>query len=402
VNPDLPKFEDCSGCGVCSNVCAASAIRIVTDKNGFLQPVVDGSKCVKCGACEKKCPCLSADNLPNNDISEAVPWAAWSNDGRIRYNSSSGGVFAQIATELLQSNNTVVAGASLQINNAVRHIAIDNADDIVKLQGTKYIQSETGDRYKKTKDCLEKGYSVLFSGTPCQIAGLYTYIGNKIYKGILYTAEVICHGVPSKLLLQYALEQHNAKEVVTYRTKSKGWGYVSQRMSYLKENGIYEINERKNDWFYRLFLSDLFLRPLCYDCPYGKLPRTADISLADFWGIKSFPEEQYSGISLLIVNNEKGRQLVNNTVQLTKHRVDWDTCLPYNRHVFFSKKELRNKYLSTETHKIVKLPPGLNRWLFFSSKKNPFLWIYLRKAKISMNKRKNTILKSVLNTVNGK
>jgi coenzyme F420-reducing hydrogenase beta subunit len=400
MKPDLPGFENCSGCGVCSNVCGQSAIQIKLNKNGFLQPVINELKCIACGACEKTCPCLSENGLPVRNMREAIPYAAWSNNDEIRFRSSSGGAFAQIALELLQKNSTVVIGASLQSGNMVKHVVVNNVNDIAKLQGTKYIQSETEDVFRKTVNYLKSGYTVLFSGTPCQIAGIYKYVEKKEYKGELYTAEVICHGVPSKLLLEYALKKHKAAEVVSFRTKSEGWN-LSQRMIYLNKNKtVCEIksNEKQSDWFYRFFFSDLFLRPGCYSCLYGKLPRTADISLADFWGVKSFAEEQYKGISLLIANSDKGHYLIDNTKQLTKNSIHWNECLPYNRHVFFSKNELKSKSFSLYTHLIVKLPKILNWWLFLF-RKNPLLWLYLRNAKKAMAKRKNRLLKTILETI---
>jgi coenzyme F420-reducing hydrogenase beta subunit len=396
--PNLPKFENCSGCGVCSNVCGQTAIKMGLNKNGFLQPVIDELKCTACGSCEKKCPCLSKHGLPIRNLSETVPYAAWSNDDKIRFKSSSGGAFAQIAIEFLQKNNSIVIGASLLSNSTVKHIIVDNVDDITKLQGTKYIQSETEDVYRKTVNYLKLGYNVLFSGTPCQISGIYKYVGTKEYEGALYTAEVICHGVPSKLLLDYVLKKHHAKEVVSFRTKSEGWGYISYQMSYLREHCVCEINKRETDLFYKFFFSDLFLRPSCYDCLYGHLPRIADFSLADFWGVKTFPDEQYKGISLLIVNSKEGHYLVNNTNQLTKNSIRWKECLPYNRHIFFAKKELKTKSFSLYTHQIVKLPLILNQWLFLF-KKNPLLWLYLRKTKKVMTKWKNDILKTFFETV---
>ena len=298
IKVSLPSKDDCTGCGMCSNVCKQQAIKLILKGDGFLYPKIDYSLCILCRACENKCPVNS--NIKKDIKQPQYFHYGYSINKEIRMKSSSGGVFAQIAYNFLDIPKSAVVGASLMEDNTVSHILITNKDDIIKLQNTKYIQSYTGNIYSDVRLKIKEGYKILFSGTPCQIYALLCFL-NRNEQSQVYTIEVICHGVPSRNILDFALKKNNYKRIISFRNKNEGWGYQSQRTTYINNNNCffeYKGNNMNNDLFYRLYLSDLFLRKSCYNCSFGNINRTADISIADYWGYDGI--EKYNGVSLVI------------------------------------------------------------------------------------------------------
>ena len=357
----LPRFGDCSGCGVCVDICPKSALRQVVDGNGFLRIITDPSLCIGCKRCEKACPCLSEAGTPVRSLEKAVPYASWSINKDIRECGASGGIFAQIGLNILVAGNGVVAGAAWFPGNHVRHITAESPEQIRSLQGAKYMQSDTKGIYNRTYEYLMQGATVLFSGTPCQCAGLYGYLSGKKYKGILYTAEVICHGVPSRDISLWGIEDNNATDIVAYRTKSRGWPH-SQRMVYNKEGRKIEIQGRSDDFFYRVFSGDTALRPYCYKCRFARMPRVADITLGDYWGVQSVPEQMDQGVSLLIVNSEKGEELLAKYGNyLVYEKTSFADCLPFNYPLYTNARMLRYLSLSGAIGKLRREHPDIGK-----------------------------------------
>lgn len=315
--PKLPKISKCFGCGLCSDVCPKNAISIELNKNGFLVPRINKNNCVRCYLCEKKCPSLSYEGIQINNRDENRFYKAWSKNAALRLKSSSGGVFTQLAFDFLKNKNSVIIGAAIDDEHIVKHVIIKSQKDLFKLQGTKYRQSNTSQIYINGLVYLKRGYNVLFSGTPCQVAAMQKYIFDKKYDGTIFFIEVICHGVPSSIILDMSIKYENAKGIYAFRTKDNGWSR-SQRMVYIdRDNKLKEIQQREKDLFYMAFLNNMNLRKSCYQCPFAKLPRIADISLGDFWGCKDADNIE-DGVSLLLINNSKGEKLLNENLFLEK------------------------------------------------------------------------------------
>lgn len=312
--------DKCCGCGACMNICPKHAIEMIEDEYGFLYPRIDEDKCVKCGACRKACA-YQRDESVNTPLETYI--AANRDDSQIK-ESASGGIFAAIATKVLTEGG-VVFGAALEKDRDYfvnHHILIDNIDDLQKLQGSKYVQSSNGFVYKQVKELLVDGKTVLYSGTPCQVAGLYGFLGKK-YDNLI-TVDLVCHGTPNlKMFNDYLCVQKGklkASEIQQYvfRDKKNGWG-ESGRIDYIDGNGNTrsKYSLARLDSFNSFFLDVLISRENCYSCKYAGSNRPGDITLGDFWGIEDVHPEVVSakefdleaGVSCMIANTEKGISL---------------------------------------------------------------------------------------------
>lgn len=343
----IVDFKKCSGCHACYNACPKQCISMKPDSEGFLQPVIDDSLCINCGLCKKVCPVLS--EYKGNPKGRA--YACINNNEDIRQHSSSGGVFTLIAEYILNLGG-VVFGAAFDEDLNVHHIEVTETDTLSKLRGSKYLQSRIGDTYKSAKAYLQDGKPVLFTGTPCQISGLYSYLG-KDYEN-LYTQDLICHGVPSPDVWQKYLDYVKSVNCDTiskntlpsFRDKSNGWKNYCLSI-FLKNYGKLTVPPHKN-LYSKAFLGNLSLRQSCYDCHSKSVERQSDITLADFWGIEKTCPEFFDdkGTSLVLVNSPKGKKLFDavSTLMLYKE-VNTDEALKYNPSAFCSVVAPKNREL---------------------------------------------------------
>lgn len=320
--------KNCCGCSACSSVCSKGCIKMQPDMEGFEYPQIDIDKCVGCHLCEEVCPFLNE----KGELTPMIDYAALNIDEEIRGNSSSGGVFYSIAEKVLLQKG-IVFGAQFDEHWSVMHTYIEDMDELPKYMGSKYVQSHMGGgNYKKVRDFLHEGRYVLFSGTPCQIAGLKSYL-KKDYEKLL-TIDFICHGVPSpKVWYKYVSELSSIKHIgnISFRDKSEGWSHFSLKIDDKKSNEIYK-SIFQNDPYMQLFLNNYILRPSCYDCKVRKGKSGSDITLADFWNIQNVMPEKYDdkGISLVLCNTEKGRKILcANGIEL--HVVNHNEIIKYNK-----------------------------------------------------------------------
>lgn len=297
----------CCGCAACEQSCPKHCISMHTDSEGFLYPFVDESVCINCGLCEKVCPILH----PYEEREPLCVMAAINRNETIRQYSSSGGIFHALASYVIHKGG-VVFGARFDEEWQVLMDYTESMDGIFAFMGSKYVQARTGTSYADTKRFLNDGRQVLYSGTPCQIAGLHHYL-HKTYDNLL-TVEVVCHGVPSPLVWRmYLAETVNDIRRITslrFRDKREGWKRFNFVLQYDKANKTLEAHDfHGKNLFMRAFLNNLILRPSCEYCKAKRGRSRADISLADYWGVQSFhPEiDDDRGTSLVLVNTEKGR-----------------------------------------------------------------------------------------------
>jgi hypothetical protein len=271
-------------------------------------------------------------------IQDYIPYAAWSPNDGIRMRSASGGAFAECALAVLK-NGGVVVGAAINGKN-VNHIAITEVDDLHKLQNSKYIQSNTAGIYKTTKAFLKEGKTVLFSGTPCQVAGLISFVGKTCYLGQLFTAQVVCHGVPSGYILDLfeRIRKEKIAKIHSFRSKENGWR-KSHVFTYTEAQGQIKILSGAGNLFSKLYGIDLMLRSSCYDCKFCSLKGSADISLADYWGGRDHVDEHFKGVSLVIVHSKAGEKLLRDS-SLVLHQTTWEKALPLNPRIMSGKNWL--------------------------------------------------------------
>lgn len=292
----------CTSCSACFNICPKNAITMQENNEGFKEAVIDENKCTDCGLCSKICPVLN----PKYDNNKKPNCYAFMASNEIRKNSASGGVFPVLAYDFIQIGG-YVAGAVWDSDWTVKHIVSNKKEDIEKMRSSKYLQSNINNCYKEIKNLLADNKQVLFTGTPCQIAGLKAYL-NKDYKN-LYCVDIVCHGVPSqKVFKKYLIENYEINKIkqIDFRKKEQnGWG---TSILYIETNDKKQYVPWHKDSYYTLFLKGVTLKKSCTNCKFNKLPRQGDLTMADFWGIK----EKYNdklGTSVITVNNNKGKYL---------------------------------------------------------------------------------------------
>ena len=302
--PQLAARDRCTGCGACSNGCPKGAIRMVPDREGFLYPQVEDG-CVLCGHCTHICPVLKQ----REPRTEPAVFAVWNRDAAARQASTAGGVFSALAEYVLEGGG-VVFGAALDDRLRVAHTAVKNAHELPRLRGAKPVQSDIGETYQQVRLYLDQGRQVLFSGTPCQVDGLYRYLGEHPER--LVPCDVACSGVCSpgvwaRLVSSMAYVKQHRPGAVEFCGKLSG--DQERRFRVLLEGGgRYDAPAPKSE-LGRGLTRGLFLRPACYRCPYAGTDRTGDLTLANFAGGDLPVEEKRKGVSLLLINTAKGGQI---------------------------------------------------------------------------------------------
>jgi coenzyme F420-reducing hydrogenase beta subunit len=280
------------------------------DHEGFLYPQIDKSQCKNCGLCEKICPALNQEkqkNQPDNLI------AVINKDEIIRKSSSSGGVFTLLAETLIRQNG-VVFGAVFDADFSVKHDVAECIEGLAGFRGSKYVQSTIGESYKACKKRLDEGQKALFSGTPCQIAGLKAYLQSEYTN--LYCCDLICSGVSSPKVwwkyLEYQKNIHQSKPVrISFRYKNPNWAPYYMLLEF--ENGVRYVS--KSDlYLHKSHGHGMSLRPSCFQCNFKPVNQYSDITIGDFWRIKNIFPDMYDryGTSLVILNSEKGKELFEN------------------------------------------------------------------------------------------
>lgn len=320
----IVEHNKCTGCTACYNICPKGAISLEESSDGFKYPVINKDKCINCGLCKKVCPVLNSKTTEK----KVYAYACYNKDKKIRKNSSSGGLFNLIGSYIIE-NDGVVFGARYDEDFNVVHDYITNKKDLYKFMGSKYLQSSLNDSYKKVSIFLKEGKKVLFTGTPCQIEGLYSYLG-KDYDN-LYTQDIICHGCPSPKVWRKYLNSFKEKvTTVNMRNKDNGWNDFSMKIDF--ENKTFNVSHNIDKYMY-FFLSNFSLRESCYNCSFKNKYRKSDITLADFWGIDNIKPKlnDDKGISLVLVNSKKGKELFDGIKdKLIYEEVDFEKSISYN------------------------------------------------------------------------
>lgn len=326
---EVNEKKDCMGCYACSNICPNSCLSMVSDNEGFCYPLVDFNKCLKCGLCNKVCPIINKKVVHN----EPIAYACFNKKESVRTKSSSGGIFTLIAEHII-NHNGIVFGAGFDQTFSVLHSYIDDKKYLDKFRGSKYVQSKIGVTFKQVSDFLKQGKEVLFTGTPCQIEGLKSYLGQSYDN--LFCIDIVCHGVPSpKVWKKYISFRENRAGAhvmsIAFRMKTEGWKHFS--VSFLFNNDSVYRQTLDNDLYMKAFMKNIILRPSCYHCAFKNLHRYSDITLADFWGVENIlPElDDDKGTSLIFINSKKGQFILNQILNKILYKeVDINKAVFYN------------------------------------------------------------------------
>ena len=304
----LPNNTMCTGCTACQKMCPVSAITMIENKNGFSYPNTDYTKCTNCGLCREKCPV----NDSNHELLPINVYAAKNKNSKVVKNSSSGGIFSLLATPILNKKG-VVYGA-IFVNGEVKHIKVKEIEALPSIQRSKYVQSNISGIFEEVKKDLMCGIHVLFSGTPCQIAGLKAFLKQPYLN--LITVDFICHGVPSpKVLSKYlkSLEKsyNSSCEELNFRDKTNGWANYNFKVKF-KNGKVFSESFTENAYM-KAFLKDLTIRPCCSNCNFKNGKNYSDITLGDYWGINAVHPDfsDNKGVSAVIINTTKGQELFN-------------------------------------------------------------------------------------------
>lgn len=318
--------KDCSGCALCASVCPKGSIKMVGDSLGFLRPQIDESTCIDCGLCAKKCIFV----IPEVTKMPIETYAAVRNDKNKIIRSSSGGIFASIAEKLL-SEGWYVVGCMMTDDLSPCHIIVSDEISLQSLYGSKYVQSSTEGIYRRVGELLKTGKRVLFSGTPCQVAAVKRFTNADKN---LVTIEVICHGVPNNEMFQSSLEQYGRRMISSFVFRDKRQGWTFNNLISYKNGKSKRVNHRLSSYM-TYFLEGEIYRESCYECPYAKPERGADITIGDFWGIVERRNDLKqkidieNGVSCLIVNSLRGKALVE-SCEIDKYKVAYEDIMEGN------------------------------------------------------------------------
>lgn len=329
--PDFSFNEaksQCCACEACVQVCGASALRMIVDDEGFYYPKLDATACVDCGLCSKTCQYI---NSVNRNKVRQLAFGGHIDDPKVLNESTSGGAFTAIVNEWCDENYVIFGATAIGLN--VYHKYITDKTELYQFRRSKYSQSKIGNSYIEARNFLKQGKKVLFSGTPCQIAGLKLFLKDINYDNLL-TVEVVCEGLPSPLYVN-KLEEHIGDSIskLDYRHKDKNkWDY---EIMYIKKQDGKEI--KRDRWFnpfWSIWLSHLMSRPSCYNCLYTTKERVADITLGDLWGVHIYCPDLYNnnrGASLIVTNTHKAECVVDAIMGKTfiGRELDFETALCY-------------------------------------------------------------------------
>lgn len=304
------EHNRCTGCKACENVCSFGAICFECDSKGFWYPNIDEEKCTNCGACVAICPQKNKHNTENS-----IPrvYSAWNRDDSIRMKSTSGGVFYALAKTVISQGGVVVGCAYGKDYKSAYHKIVDKLEDLEEIVGSKYFQSDTNDVYKRVMEFLKQDKLVFFTGTPCQISAMKMIAGEM--QRNLITMDFICLGINSPLAFKSYVEEQEEKhkskvKLVQLKNKINGWESLGSYMEF--ENGKTFLADKNQDWWIKGYIKEnLYMRSSCYDCIYRTIPRTADITVGDFWGITGVSKKDiFKGVSIILTNSEKGKLLL--------------------------------------------------------------------------------------------
>ena len=353
---NLSDKSDCCGCSACYSICSHHAVEFSTDQEGFFYPKFNKNLCVECGLCEKVCPVIHYETEPKTG--NPVIYSAVNTNEKQYMESSSGGIFILLC-EYIISKGGIVCGVIYDKNFIVKHSFAKTLDECRAFQGSKYVQSDVREIYPKIKSLLKENVLILFSGTPCQVAGLKLFL-RKSYDN-LYTVDLICHGVPSPKIFQDYLEFVKGKKLISHinmKSKSNKKG-TAIRIDFT--NGKYIRQTLKTDLWNKLYFNHYIVRPSCHDCQFTHYNRVGDITIGDSWGINKYYPNFYSDkmTSLLLVNNSKGNFLYEkisermDKIEITKEE-SWQPQLQYPMDESIERENFWKDYIKYGFYYIVK------------------------------------------------
>lgn len=326
---NIAEKKNCCGCNACYDVCPKKAISLNTDVEGFWYPVVNTDACINCGLCEKVCPQLHAEELKKNEFEKPVCFAATHKNIETRFGSTTGGLFSALAEQMYREGG-YVGGAIYREDWSVAHFISNNPEDLVRLRQSKYSQSDTRGFFAEVKKLLNAGEKVLVCGTPCQMAGLRSFL-RKDFENLIII-DLICKSITSPKFFAKYLDYWERKagsklSCFKFKDKELGWRSLVKRFDFVNGKSMY-CRAKDNDLYSTAYHGNIVSRPSCYDCQFKGFPRMADITIADFWGCENNPKykplDDNAGTSAVIINNSRGLEFF----ERIKSKINWmESCI---------------------------------------------------------------------------
>lgn len=314
----IQNKEDCCGCTACSSVCPKKCIKMVVDAEGYYYPQVETEHCIDCHLCEKVCPLLNEIDF---DGYTTKAYAVQHIDDKIRKDSASGGAFTAFAVKILELGGIVYGGA-FDEEFHVRHIRIEQLNDLWKLRGSKYVQSDMKDNYNLVKNDLKNGKLVLFSGTPCQVAGLVKSLRGLYPTDKLFLVDLVCHGIPSPHLWNIFVGKLKKKygNLLYASFRNKHFGYAGSTMAMKFEHGKMRYLERDVQFYKKLFFDDINSRPSCFQCHFKTIKRISDFTIFDCWHVNkvSADMDDDKGATWVFIQSAKGEEFFESIKPMVK------------------------------------------------------------------------------------
>lgn len=347
--PKLADINHCSGCLSCVESCPTNALYSQWNEEGHLTYGINNEACINCLKCEKNCPAINGYHYGENNLCISNPYSAWCRDEEVRSNSTTGGVFAALAKEVIFRGGVVV-GACMK-DSVIKHKVITSVDELHFLQGSKYAQSDTTGVFREVLNYLKQDKIVLFSGLGCQVAGLLNFLPKNRQYDNLYTLDLICGGVPSRSLITKYLEHEGekVKEIASFRNKNVYQFYIINSDG---EKKLVPLSQRPLPLCG--FYTELTNKYICYDCQYVGAHRNSDITIGDYWGDTEFISEHKKGLSIAVVHSKKMDKLIHQA-NLELHPVNWNQFLLHNPRMVYGKNpkgesKIRRRLADAITH----------------------------------------------------
>lgn len=336
---NIKHKEDCCGCFACKQICPQQCIEVIHDNQGFSYPAIDATKCIDCHLCEKSCPVLNQYAIKEGPLN---CYLSYSKNDDIRITSSSGGVFTELS-KLIISKGGVIFGAMFDDNWQVYYSETSSIEGLQAFRGSKYVQSDIRNSYNRVKEYLNEGRYVLFSGTPCYVAGLKHFL-KKEYENLL-TVDFVCHSIPSPkvwyLYLESLKKKYNSEiSGLSFRNKNNGWSQYSIAVDFKNRKGVTHgfTESHFSNLFMRGFASDIYTRPSCSRCPARNFSSGSDITLADAWDVNKYHPEKNDekGLSHVMINTDKGRHFyssLENSDMIDTQTISYLEVEPFSMHL---------------------------------------------------------------------
>ena len=340
INIQIKK--DCTGCSACAEICPKKCIDMKADEEGFLYPVVNEKNCINCSMCEKVCPVQNTHFEPENDYPPA--YLGYVTDRKDRIRSAAGGGFFALAEFFIRRKKGIVFGAVYDDDYNITHCCTENIDGLLKMQKSKYAQSDPKKTFSEARSFLKNGRYVLYSGTPCQIYGLKSYLKKTgCDQNKLFCIDLSCHGVPSPKLLKEYLDyqkRSHGSEIREFKMRDKKLikNAYNQGFCINFENGDNYFAGHSQDLFGRCFWGEISSRPSCYDCSFKTVWRVSDITLGDCWFFDRFVshEKDDFGVTMFLVHSDKGQQLLEECDDIKYYEADSEKLIKVNGGMIFS------------------------------------------------------------------